>query len=337
MFYVENSQTTYTSYVDMKQSKKESCQVILFGYNRPDLLKDRLNELIEIKPSNLLVSIDWFSVELIEEFTSMLEAYSNIWPANCKFNYKLHDSNQGLARHLTETITRAFNEVSAVIVIEDDVSVSGDFVHNATEILLDNSFIQEFSSIGGYSIVRIPKFLEKFNFFRNSIYFQCWGWGTRSDVWDLYRLDLQGIDIETNLSTSDSWNNLSRVQRQTWLGRFEKIQHKPIHTWDIQFQYLTFLMDKKQILPAGRLTENLGFGDKRGVHNKNLRPWWLGRSIHNNMPVKKHLKNDWIDAFFQRIESISLIGDSQKIIPLIKALIKIIKGPARLASLASRR
>jgi len=319
------------------ESNTEICQVILFGYNRPDLLQDRLNELIEIKPNNLLVSIDWFSPELTETFSNLLKSFLDKWPTNCNFEYKLHDSNLGLAIHLTQTITRALEKAKAVLVIEDDVSVSRDFVLHGTEILLKDGFDESNSSIGGFSVFRFPKLLERFNFFRNSIYFQCWGWGTTREVWSRYKLDLQGIDIEAELSKSDSWNRLSKVQRETWLGRISKIQSKPIHTWDIQFQYLTFLLDKKQILPVGRLTENLGFGDIRSEHTKNARPWWLGSSRYNNMLKNNHRKNYWVDSFIEKIEGLSLIGDSHRAIPLVKVFIKLIKSPAKLMNVAARR
>ena len=323
--------------MDSEETYMESCQVILFGYNRPDLLEDRLNELMKIQPSNLLVSIDWFSPELTKTFSKLLNDFSISWPANCNFEYKLHGSNQGLAMHLTETIKMALEKSKAVIVIEDDVSISSDFIRNASETLLRDDFHERNSSIGGFSVFQFPKFLTRFNFFRNTIYFQCWGWGTTREVWNRYRLDLTGIDIEAELSNSKSWNKLSRVQRETWLGRLSKIQCKPIHTWDIQFQYLTFLLDKKQILPVGRLTDNLGFGDKRSEHTKNARPWWLGRPGYNAMPRNNHLNIYWFDSLLEKIESLSLIGDSHSALPFVKVFIGLIKFPAKFISLAVRR
>jgi len=39
---------------------------LLFGYNRQDLLKDRLEDLIRIKSLDLFVSIAWHSSEHME-------------------------------------------------------------------------------------------------------------------------------------------------------------------------------------------------------------------------------------------------------------------------------
>jgi len=312
------------------------CKVLLFGYNRRDLLKDRLEELIRAKPLDLFVSIDWHSPEQTKIFEEMLKEYARVWPPNLLFEFKLHSSNQGLAVHLTETITKTLEHAEAVIVIEDDVSVSADFIKHATNQLLKESFQDKFSSIGGYSIIRLPKIFEGINFFRSSIYFQCWGWGTRREIWNKYILDMQGVDYKSNLAKSKSWNNLSKKQKNTWLGRFDKIQRNPIHTWDVQYQYLTFILDKKQMLPVGRLAENLGFGDKRSEHTKNKRPWWLGKPQHNSMQIYRSLDWGLINYFFQKIESLSLIGDSQRALPLIRILIKLVNSPKRVTRLFSQ-
>ncbi len=333
---IESSGTTYTSLVEEFRSNTGKCQVLLFGYNRPDLLKDRLDELILVKPENLYVSIDWHSPGQMMIFEEMLMSYQQKWPTDLNFEYRLHKSNQGLAVHLTETITKALISVKAVIVIEDDVSISKDFIKYASSHLLKEDFHHEFSSIGGYSIIRLPKRFERINRFRRSVYFQCWGWGTRKEIWDGYIADLRGVDFEKNLSKSKSWNSLSRKQKSTWLGRFEKIQRNSQHTWDTQFQYLTFILDKPQLLPIGRLSENLGFGDKRSEHTKNKRPWWLGKPEHNEMQINAKLDSKLIDQLLQKFESLSLIGDSQGAVPLIRHLVKLIKAPKHVARLFSQ-
>jgi hypothetical protein len=236
-------------------------------------------------------------------FEEMPMSYQQKWPTNLNFEYRLHTLNQGLAVHLTETITKTLISAKAVIVIEDDVSISKDFINYASSHLLKEDFHNEFSSIGGYSIIRLPKRIERINRFRRSIYFQCWGWGTRKEIWDGYIADLRGVDIEKNLSKS--WISLSRKQKRTLLGRFEKIQRNSQHTWDTQFQYLTFILDKPQLLPIGRLSENLGFGDKRSEHTKNKRPWWLGKHQHNEMQINANLDSNLIDQLFQKFESLS--------------------------------
>ncbi len=302
---------------------KTPCKVLLFGFNRPEFIEDRLLELKEIRPKDLLVSIDWISAEQSEHFRKILDSYSNIWPKDCQFDFQIQTSNQGLAAHITETVSKALQKSKSVIVLEDDIKVSSDFINNATEILSDDKFMEHYASVGGFSVIRLPKILNYFNFFRTSIYFQCWGWGTRSEIWDLYRLDLSNLDIEASLRDSRIWNQLTKRQRQTWLGRFKKNQQNPLHTWDIQFQFLSFMLDKQHLLPLGRLTDNLGYEDSRGSHTVGKRPWWLGNVGLNRMNRSKSNNISLVNSLIQHIESLSLIGDSQRRIPKTKWLIRI--------------
>lgn len=88
--------------------------MFLFGYNRQDLLKDRLEDLIRIKFLELFVSIAWHSSEHIEIFEKLLNQYVEICLSDLRCKYKFHKSNQGLAVHLTETITSALNPAKAL-------------------------------------------------------------------------------------------------------------------------------------------------------------------------------------------------------------------------------
>lgn len=309
--------------------EKTPCKVLLFGFNRPEFIDDRLSELMEIAPEELLVSIDWISTDQSEHFREILDSYSSAWPKKCKFEYQIHTSNQGLAFHITETVTKALQSSHSVIVLEDDISVSPDFIKNATEILSHEKFTETYASVGGFSVIKLPKILNKINFFRSSIYFQCWGWGTRSEIWDMYKLDLSRVDIESSLRNSIIWNQLSKRQKETWLGRFKKNQQSSIHTWDIQFQFLSFIMDRKHLLPVGRITDNLGFDDSRGSHIVSQRPWWLGSIGLNLMNNSKSCDISWMNTLIQRIESLSLIGDSQSRIPKARWLRTIAKKTRR--------
>lgn len=61
--------------------------VIVFGFNRVDILKNRLQELREIKPPKILVSIDFFSKEMSTNFILLMEAEKNSWPINSTLEF----------------------------------------------------------------------------------------------------------------------------------------------------------------------------------------------------------------------------------------------------------
>ncbi len=55
------------------------------------------------------------------------------------------------------------------------------------------------------------------------------------------------------------------------------------------------------------------------------------------MSRNNHMNNNWVDSFLEKIESLSLIGDSQRGIPFVKVFIKLIKFAAKSIDLAVRR
>ena len=131
-----------------------------FSDKCPDLLKFRLRELILIKPENLYVSIDWHSSGRRQILEGVLKQYMEEWLSNLSFDYRLHKSNQGLGVHLTETMVTVLIFAKAVIVIQGDLSIVTDSIGHATNHLLKENFLEDFSSISVYSVVRLPKCLE---------------------------------------------------------------------------------------------------------------------------------------------------------------------------------
>ncbi len=123
----------------MQNSKESSecIQIVVFGYNRLDKIIARLAELREINTRNVHVSIDWFSEKLSEDFRQVLESAQLAWPKESKFSFFIHHSKNGMVRHITETVTRVLEEFDAIIVIEDDVPISEEFIYCATERLLN--------------------------------------------------------------------------------------------------------------------------------------------------------------------------------------------------------
>ena len=310
----------------MQNSKESSecIQIVVFGYNRLDKIIARLAELREINTRNVHVSIDWFSEKLSEDFRQVLESAQLAWPKESKFSFFIHHSKNGMVRHITETVTRVLEEFDAIIVIEDDVPISEEFIYCATERLLNPEFATRYASVGGFSILKSPVSLRNFNYWRESPYFLCWGWGTRKEIWEHYRKVLPNENLEKSLQNSLTWNNLGVKQQETWLGRFKKIQSNPDHTWDIQFQYLAFKMSKMNLLPVGRVTENDGFGNLLSSHTRDRRPWWLGSLAVVNLPFSKSFSPKFIQNLLTWFESYTLIGD-RKLHPALPWLIRRLK------------
>lgn len=291
------------------QGSGNRIQVVLFGYNRLEKISARLQELRNICPDSVHVSIDWVSDQQSVEFRQYLESQQSTWPKASKLSFHIHSANQGMVSHITETVTKILEVFDAIIVIEDDVPVSQMFINYATERLLKPDFTNTHASVGGFSILKRPLWFGKANHFRDSPYFLCWGWGTRAEIWKHYKSDLRNENLAESLQNSRLWKNLGKKQKETWMGRFRRMQLNPYHTWDVQFQYLSFKLDKLNLLPVARITENDGFGNVRSTHTKDKRPWWLGSSAMRNYPLSESLPSKLTQKLIVWIESYTLVGD----------------------------
>ncbi len=298
-----------------------SHQVIIFGFNRPEMLARRLEEVLEIAPRNVFISIDYKDELMSQEIKLIIESFLPRWPANSSIEYRIFEVNQGLVRHITQTITECLNHYECAVIIEDDISISRAFYDSALGYMKSRSLRNAYSSFSGFSV--FPKFkpLQNFNAYRESPYFACWGWVIARENWNGYKVDLNGEDIILSLTQSKVWNSLNRNQQITWLGRFNKAKQNPANTWDIQFQYHSFKIGKLNLVPVMRTVDNEGFSDFRSTHTRNIRPKILGKFNFNTTRVINVTTPLPISKLLARVESIIFFEDS-RIHPSFKKVIK---------------
>ncbi len=97
--------------------------IISVAYNRPDCLQRQLASLEQAffpEPATLIVSIDKSNTDAVER---LAEAYH--WPHG-ELRVARHEHNLGLRAHML-SLGRYFDEFDALIVLEDDVTVSPSF------------------------------------------------------------------------------------------------------------------------------------------------------------------------------------------------------------------
>jgi hypothetical protein len=281
----------------------------------------RLEEIRKIEPPNVLVSIDYKDPELSNDMNEILAKYSSKWPSIYLFNYRVNKENLGLVSHLTQTITESLREYECVIIIEDDISISQGFYDASVTYMNSMALRSRFASFGGFSILPKSRILERLNGLRPTPYFACWGWVISRENWIGYTSDLSGEDFSKTLNESKVWNQLKKKQKETWIGRFNKARLNPSNTWDIQFQYHSFIIDKMNLVPIFRLVDNEGFSDSRSTHTQSIRPLILGKFGFSTHGIINFVLPVWVSKTFIYIESIVFFEDS----PCLQNLKKVIK------------
>lgn len=285
--------------------------ILLLGYNRPDYLADRLQELRETSPPLVYISIDGSNDFIERQMDHQLSLKLQDWPKKSSVVTWRHKENLGLTCHVTSAIGRVLQEHPNVIVVEDDISLSPSFytnMINGFQVLKENKLR---GTVGAFSPLRLPRKLERLNRWRKTPYFSCWGWGVSREIWEKYQVDLRKENIELTLSKSKIWKSLSRTQRNVWMRRFEKIVLYPLDTWDVQVQYMSFKYDYVSILPISRFIDNVGFSDERSAHTKGKKPRWIRAGGYSTETIKNKTISIFSKPIVLLIDSNTFVGDTK--------------------------
>ncbi len=286
-----------------------SLPVLLIGYNRPDFLQNRLNEIRKIPIRKLYVSIDSMEKGINPDIEKLVTEFEKMKDA-LQLEVNLEAENRGLTKHVTSAISRVLESEEAVIVIEDDISLSNQSYQAFISGYLLSRKMNMTGVVSGFSPLVQPKWYQK-NIWRKTPYFSVWGWVATRQNWANYTYDISKINILEELAKSESWEKLSISQRSVWCSRFKRAQSDPLLTWDIQMQYCSFRNDYTNLVPLFRVVENLGFNDSRAAHTKFQKPRWFRNSDPIKAVIPGNKLNETVNIVGNLIDSMTLAGDSR--------------------------
>ena len=289
--------------------------IVIFGYNRPNLIEDRLKEIQSSNFENLDLRIfidgpkDENSLQSFEIIKEILTKESK----NLNFKVTYRAKNLGAAKNIVNGISEILQEKSSVIVFEDDIGISSSAVLNM-DSLLKKLDTEKYATVGVFGFFPYTRFMNKIgipNFFRSTPYFSAWGWGIRKEVWKDYRLDISKLERKSELEKSYIFRSLSKHKQKQWLRRFDRISTNVYWAWDFQMQYMSFVTNRNHLLPFFRMVDNFGFNDLRGTNTKGRRPKWYlmpHANLEKNSEMRRiRVYNNWL---FKRLDSLTFIGDS---------------------------
>ena len=285
--------------------------VLLIGFNRPELLIKRVEEIVHMHVPVLYVSIDGGDEENQYLMSDAVEKIRALVPSTTKVFINHHSQSLGLVDHLTSAISRVLVEYKKVIIVEDDIKLTKNFYENMISGFntLDSLGIK--GTVGAFSPLTPNKFFTRRNSWRKTRYFSCWGWGCSREIWSDYQINLNCEAFEEDLKYSKTWRALSGYQRHLWTHRFTKISKNPKHTWDIQFQYLSFKDSYMQLVPIFRFVDNEGFSDHRAAHTSGSRPRWMGRDEVLNSKLPENRISRFSSIIQNLIDSNTIAGDTR--------------------------
>lgn len=233
--------------------------IVLFCYNRPHLLQHTLDSLLAnplSKQSDLYVFVDGPKANDTAENVKNIQEVRKIINELNGFNsiYKqFRENNLGLVENVKQGIQFIFEKFDKVIVLEDDLLFSRDFLefmNNGLDYYQANLSI---GSISGYSFG-----YEKINcdttlFFTNR--HSSWGWGTWKNRWE--NIDWEISDHKQFFMDKIRINKFENAGKD-FIPMLKKSLLGLNNSWAIRWNYHNYKLNRYCVVPKFSKINNSG-------------------------------------------------------------------------------
>lgn len=166
-------------------------------------------------------------------------------------------NNQGLAKSIIQGVSSIVHEHGKVIVLEDDLITSPnflDFMNEALDFYRDTSKV---FAISGFSYpMKSANGITYDGIFGRRSY--SWGWATWSDRWAL--VDWEMSDYQDFMVNKEAMRDFSKGGSDL-IPMLKKQMQGKIDSWMIRWVYAQFKNDMLDVFPKISKVQNIGFGD----------------------------------------------------------------------------
>jgi GNT-I family len=238
--------------------------VAIFAYNRPIHLKkliESLNRNNLFSKSKVYVFVDGPKSEIDKNLILEIKIVLSEHLSNREIEIKFRNKNIGLANSVISGVSEILKKHSSVIVIEDDLEVSTNFLQYMNRAL--QSFFQrkDIFSISAYNF----NFNYK-NILANDFYLSyrssSWGWATWADRWGKVDWEFKNFNrVKYSKSARCLFERGGEDLYQMMLDQ----QSGKIDSWSIRFDFAMFENNATCLYPKVSLVKNNGF-DGSGTH-----------------------------------------------------------------------
>lgn len=141
--------------------------------------------------------------------------------------------NKGLARSIIDGVTEVLREYDSVIVLEDDLIVSNDYLRYMNEALKYYRNDPQIGAVTGFSYK-----LKSLRKYKKDIYIartgNCWGWGTWKGIWN--QVDWEVVDYERFRNDKVSRMKFDTIQHGISTMLDSQMEGK-IDSWAVRWDY----------------------------------------------------------------------------------------------------
>jgi len=248
----------------------ELAPIALFAYNRPDHLARTLGALgrcPEARNSVITIFCDGPRSTGDEAAVRRVSGIAREWAASGfarEVVIETSPTNKGLAASLISGISSVLETSDSVIILEDDLLVSPNFLTFMNEALRLYRNDSEVISIHGFT-VEVDAPLPQSFFLRGA---DCWGWATWRRGWEQF--ESNGQTLLNQLDASGLMPEFDFNGTYPYRAMLEDQVKGRIDSWAIRWYATAFLANKLTLYPGRSLVENIGLdgsGTHRGVHS----------------------------------------------------------------------
>ena len=242
--------------------------VVLFVYNRSEQLNvvlESLEKNREVNRTDLYIfsdgpkrSADEFKVQMVRK---VIDEYRERSQFKSVMIHKA-ESNKGLAKSIIEGVSKVIEKYGKIIVLEDDLVVSDDFLKYMNDAL---DFYEKESRVGAISAFALPiKHIESPNTIYKSRTGNSCGWATWENVWKGVEWDLtQFADFRIDKKSQRKFNSIQYGISDMLLAQMDG----KIDSWAVRWDFHFFINHLYTVYPFKSKIQNIGFGDA-GTHSK---------------------------------------------------------------------
>jgi hypothetical protein len=242
--------------------------VVVFVYNRPEHTKKIIESLASnyfARETDVFIYSDAAKNDNQNEFVKAARKYIDTLPESNYFNkveiikaYK----NKGLANSIINGVSEIIEEYDRVIVIEDDLVTSKDFLQYMNDALKFYKNNESIWSISGYNLpIIIPAY------YKHDVYLSyrgcSWGWATWKDRWN--KVDWNVKDYNTFKKSRVLRGKLNRGGRDM-ANMLDLQMEGKIDSWAIRWCYSQSKLGMFTVYPVRSRIKNIGL-DGSGTHS----------------------------------------------------------------------
>ena len=241
--------------------------IAVFAYNRPDHLRGCLSSLAanpQAKKSLLTIYCDGpkpdEDLANIEIVRTVAQEWACMTPcAFAEIRVVERQANLGLAKSVISGVTQELVEHERIIVVEDDLVVSEDFLAFMNEGLELYEYDSEVISIHGF-MYALETDVGQSVFLRGA---DCWGWATWRRGWELFRQD--STELLRELKQRNDRKDFDFNGAFPYTSMLQEQAAGNIDSWAIRWYASAFLANKLTLYPGRSLVSNVG-QDSSGTH-----------------------------------------------------------------------